>query len=69
MHPWTEDQKLQKRAFETLGLSARAYDRIVIVVRTTADLAESEEDRNRPRGGDEPEVGSQSDGMRIVFRF
>ncbi|MED4780685.1 YifB family Mg chelatase-like AAA ATPase [Brevibacillus choshinensis] len=36
-----ESQELVQLAFETLGLSARAYDRIVKVARTIADLAGS----------------------------
>ncbi|MDA5110801.1 hypothetical protein [Brevibacillus thermoruber] len=43
-----EGRKLLQLAFETLGLSAHAYNRIVKVARTIADLAGAEQSRSRP---------------------
>lgn len=37
-----EASDLLKSAFEKLGLSARAYDKILRIARTVADLEESE---------------------------
>ena len=38
-----ESDELMKMAFETFGLTARSYDRILKVARTIADLSESED--------------------------
>ncbi|MRG29851.1 magnesium chelatase, partial [Laceyella tengchongensis] len=38
-----ESRQLMKQAFDTLGLSARAHDRILKVARTIADLDGAEQ--------------------------
>jgi magnesium chelatase family protein len=43
-----EGRKLLQLAFKTLGLSARAYNQIVKVARTIADLGGAEQSRSRP---------------------
>ena len=41
--PDREGEQLLRAAFQTLGLTARSYDRVLKVARTIADLAGSEQ--------------------------
>ena len=41
-HPDAQGQQIMKMAMDRLGLSARAYERILKVARTIADLDNSE---------------------------